>query len=104
VERAKSTSPPATFPGGAQPALPAAYEGDGLDLYRVLRAVNLRLIVLCADSRRDACGSSPEPLVRVEDGSVLTRPLAARDSWSNRRGDGRLRAELLADEKERASM
>jgi anthranilate synthase component 1 len=48
-------------------------------------------------------GSSPETLVRVEGDSVLTRPLAGtRPRGADMAEDGRLRAELLADEKERA--
>jgi anthranilate synthase component 1 len=48
-------------------------------------------------------GSSPEPLVRVEDGTVLTRPLAGtRARGVDAAEDSRLRADLLADEKERA--
>ncbi|MEL7668840.1 MAG: anthranilate synthase component I family protein, partial [Actinomycetota bacterium] len=48
-------------------------------------------------------GSSPEPLVRVEDDQVLTRPLAGtRPRGADVAEDGRLRADLLADEKERA--
>jgi anthranilate synthase component 1 len=82
----------------------APYEGDGLDLYRVLRTVNPSPYMFYVRTRDvTLVGSSPEPLVRVEDDQVLTRPLAG----TRRRGmdaveDGRLRAELLADEKERA--
>jgi len=48
-------------------------------------------------------GSSPELLVRLEDGVVETRPLAGtRPRGLNEADDRRLEAELLADEKERA--
>ncbi len=82
----------------------APYEGDGLDLYRVLRAVNPSPYMFYLRTRDvTLVGSSPEPLVRVEDGQVLTRPLAGtRPRGVDLAEDGRLRAELLADEKERA--
>jgi anthranilate synthase component 1 len=82
----------------------APYEGDGLDLYRVLRAVNPSPYMFYVRTRDvTLVGSSPEPLVRVEDGMVLTRPLAGtRPRGSDSAEDGRLRADLLSDEKERA--
>jgi anthranilate synthase component I len=83
----------------------APFEGDGLDLYRVLRAVNPSPYMFYVRTRDvTLVGSSPEPLVRVEDGDkVLTRPLAGtRPRGATPAEDGRLRAELLADEKERA--
>jgi len=82
----------------------APYEGDGLDLYRVLRAVNPSPYMFYVRTRDvTLVGSSPEPLVRVEDGTVLTRPLAGtRPRGTTAAEDGRLRADLLADEKERA--
>jgi anthranilate synthase component 1 len=82
----------------------AAYDGDGLDLYRVLRAVNPSPYMFYLRTRDvTLVGSSPEPLVRVEDGQVLTRPLAGtRPRGADLAEDGRLRADLLTDEKERA--
>ncbi|MBW6468321.1 MAG: anthranilate synthase component I [Coriobacteriia bacterium] len=82
----------------------APYEGDGLDLYRVLRAVNPSPYMFYLRTRDvTLVGSSPEPLVRVEGDSVLTRPLAGtRPRGADLAEDGRLRADLLADEKERA--
>jgi len=82
----------------------APYEGDGLDLYRVLRAVNPSPYMFYLRTRDvTLVGSSPEPLVRVEGESVLTRPLAGtRPRGADLAEDGRLRADLLADEKERA--
>ncbi len=82
----------------------APYEGDGLDLYRVLRAVNPSPYMFYVRTRDvTLVGSSPEPLVRVEEGEVLTRPLAGtRPRGATAAEDGRLRADLLADEKERA--
>lgn len=82
----------------------APYAGDGLDLYRVLRAVNPSPYMFYLRAGEvTLVGSSPEPLVRVEGGEVLTRPLAGtRPRGVDAAEDGRLRAELLADEKERA--
>ena len=82
----------------------APYEGDGLDLYRVLRAVNpspYMFYVRTPDVT--LVGASPEPLVRVEEETVLTRPLAGTSPrGATPAEDGHLRADLLADEKERA--
>jgi anthranilate synthase component 1 len=82
----------------------APFEGDALDLYRVLRAVNPSPYMFYVRTRDvTLVGSSPEPLVRVEGREVLTRPLAGtRPRGTDRVEDGRLRADLLADEKERA--
>jgi anthranilate synthase component I len=82
----------------------APYAGDGLDLYRVLRAVNPSPYMFYVRTRDvTLVGSSPEPLVRVEGDTVLTRPLAGtRARGADAAEDGRLRADLLSDEKERA--
>jgi anthranilate synthase component 1 len=82
----------------------APYDGDGLDLYRVLRAVNPSPYMFYVRTASvTLVGSSPEPLVRVEGDHVLTRPLAGtRPRGVNAIEDGKLRADLLADEKERA--
>ena len=77
---------------------------DPFELYRNLRSVNPSpyLYFLQLDSTA-VIGSSPEMLVRVEQGTVQTRPIAG----TRRRGktpgeDLRLEQELLADPKERA--
>lgn len=82
----------------------APYAGDGVDLYRVLRAVNPSPYMFYLRTRDvTLVGSSPEPLVRVEGDTVLTRPLAGtRPRGATASEDGRMRADLLADEKERA--
>ncbi len=82
----------------------APYDGDGLDLYRVLRAVNPSPYMFYLRTPEvTMAGSSPETLVRVEGDQVLTRPLAGtRPRGVDIAEDGRLRADLLADEKERA--
>lgn len=82
----------------------APYESDGLDLYRVLRAVNPSpyMFYIRTDDVT-LVGSSPEPLIRVEGDRVLTRPLAGtRPRGLDAAEDDRLSSELLADEKERA--
>jgi anthranilate synthase component 1 len=82
----------------------APFAGDGVDLYRVLRAVNPSPYMFYLRTPDiTLVGSSPEPLVRVEGDEVLTRPLAGtRPRGSDIAEDGRLRADLLSDEKERA--
>jgi anthranilate synthase component 1 len=77
---------------------------DALDLYRALRMQNPSpyLFLIELDGMQ-LIGSSPEPLVRVEDGTVTTRPIAG----TRRRGldsgeDEQLAVELMEDEKERA--
>jgi anthranilate synthase component 1 len=77
---------------------------DPFDVYRVLRAVNPSpyMFYLKLDGL-DVVGSSPEVMVRVEDGTVTIRPIAG----TRRRGrspeeDAALAAELLDDPKERA--
>jgi anthranilate synthase component 1 len=74
------------------------------DIYRVLRVLNPSPFLFYL-TFGDFCliGSSPEILVRVEEGVVTIRPLAG----TRRRGrddteDGALALELLADPKERA--
>ena len=75
-----------------------------LDIYRALRVVNPSpFMFLLKSPGVTLVGSSPEIMVRVEDGVVTVRPLAG----TRRRGvtdeeDERLAAELLADPKERA--
>ena len=74
------------------------------DLYRALRSLNPSPYLFFLELDDVALvGSSPEALVRVEQGRVTVRPIAG----TRRRGrdddeDRRLADELLADEKERA--
>ena len=75
-----------------------------LDIYRALRVVNPSpFMFLLRTPAVDLVGSSPEIMVRVEDGVITVRPLAG----TRRRGhsdaeDEALAIELLADPKERA--
>ncbi len=77
---------------------------SAVDIYRALRVVNPSpFMFLLRTARVSLIGSSPEIMVRVEDGIVTIRPLAG----TRRRGatealDVALEQELLADEKERA--
>ncbi len=75
-----------------------------LDIYRALRTINPSPYMFFFDMG-DFCiiGASPEILVRVEDGDVITRPLAGtRPRGKNPEEDARLEQELRSDEKERA--
>jgi anthranilate synthase component 1 len=75
------------------------------DVYRCLRGVNPSpyMFHLALGGERYVTGTSPEALVRVEDGRVETRPLAGtRRRGADPEQDLALEIELLADEKERA--
>jgi anthranilate synthase component 1 len=77
---------------------------DPLTVYRALRALNPApyLYFLQLDDIAIA-GSSPEVLVRIEDGEITVRPIAGtRPRGSAQQEDARLSMELLADEKELA--
>jgi anthranilate synthase component 1 len=77
---------------------------DPLRLYRYLRALNPApyLFYLALDDFV-LLGSSPEVLVRVENGEVVVRPIAGtRPRGADAAGDEALAAELRADPKERA--
>ncbi len=84
--------------------LSAQYSGDPINLYRAIRTLNpspymyyINLDGYCV------VGSSPEILVRSEDGMVTVRPLAGtRPRGADDAEDELLATELLADEKERA--
>lgn len=75
-----------------------------LDIYRSLRIVNPSpFMFLLRTPHVDLVGSSPEIMVRVEDGLTTIRPLAGtRKRGSTPAEDKALADELLADPKERA--
>lgn len=75
-----------------------------LDIYRALRVVNPSpFMFLLRSPEVSLVGSSPEIMVRVEDGVTTIRPLAGtRKRGANEEEDRRLAEELLADPKERA--
>ncbi len=77
---------------------------DGLDIYRALRTVNPSPYMFFLDFEGvKIIGSSPELLVRVENGVVESRPLAGtRPRGATDTDDLTMEAQLLADEKERA--
>lgn len=84
-------------------------EADALDVYRALRASNpspymyLLRIPLPGGGAYDIVGSSPEALVKVTDGEVITHPIAgSRPRGKTPEHDGLLCEELLTDPKERA--
>ena len=77
---------------------------DPASLYRALRLLNPSpyMYHLVLDGL-ELVGSSPELLVRVADGRVTVRPIAGtRPRGVTPAEDAAMRAELLADEKERA--
>jgi len=83
----------------AQPTDAAPFE-----IYRALRTINPSPYMFFLNLT-DFCiiGASPEILVRVEDGAVMTRPLAGtRPRGKTPAEDARLEQELRSDEKERA--
>lgn len=75
-----------------------------LDIYRALRVVNPSpFMFLLRSPEVTLIGSSPEIMVRVEDGIATIRPLAGtRRRGANDEEDRKLAEELLADPKERA--
>jgi len=88
---------------------------DPFDVYRVLRQVNpspYMYFLRGADGPGGAgaspgmmtvCGSSPEPMVQLLDGRVISRPIAGtRRRGRDETADRRLAAELVEHPKERA--
>ena len=75
-----------------------------LDIYRALRVINPSpFMILLKSPSVSLVGSSPEIMVRVEDGETTIRPLAGtRKRGRNAAEDQALADELLADPKERA--
>jgi len=77
---------------------------DGFHVYRMLRSLNPSPYMYFLNFNDiQIIGSSPEMLVRCEDGLVETRPIAGtRPRGKNEQEDQRLETELLRDPKERA--
>jgi anthranilate synthase component 1 len=79
-------------------------DADAFDVYRVLRQVNPSpYMYFIRNPALTIVGSSPEPMVQLLDGRVISRPIAG----TRRRGqtdedDRRLAAELVEHPKERA--
>ncbi|MEV4427952.1 anthranilate synthase component I [Streptomyces sp. R-07] len=78
---------------------------SALDVYRVLRATNPSpyMYLFRFENGFDVVGSSPEALVKVEDGRAMLHPIAGtRHRGATPQEDHDLAEELLADPKERA--
>jgi anthranilate synthase component 1 len=85
---------------------------SALDVYRVLRATNPSPYMYLlrfpgedggAEGGFDIVGSSPEALVKVEDGHAMLHPIAGtRPRGATPQADAALAEELMADPKERA--
>lgn len=80
----------------------ADYEGSLFDTYRVLRTTNPSPYMFYFSSDDiEIAGASPETLVKLDQGTLNTFPLAGtRPRGKNAQEDARLKEELLADEKE----
>jgi anthranilate synthase component I len=80
------------------------FAADPLDLYRALRTLNPSPYMYFMDLKDfHIVGSSPEILVRLEDGQVTVRPIAGtRPRGVTEAEDLALEKDLLADPKERA--
>ena len=84
--------------------LSVPYQAPPLDLYRALRCLNPSPYMFYLDlDDFHIVGSSPEILVRLEDGEVTVRPIAGtRPRGDNEEQDIELEKDLLADPKELA--
>jgi anthranilate synthase component I len=82
--------------------LKAGFEGDAFNIYRLLRIINPSpYLYYFTLNGMNIIGSSPELLVRVENGEVETRPIAGtRKRGATPAEDDGLAQELLADTKE----
>lgn len=80
------------------------HDFDSTTLYRVLRSINPSPYMYHLElDDLEIVGSSPELLVRLQDGVVTVRPIAGtRPRGATAAEDDALAAELSADEKERA--
>ncbi len=80
------------------------YQAAPLDLYRALRSLNPSPYMFYMDlGGFHVVGSSPEILVRLEDGLITVRPIAGtRRRGASEAEDRALEQDLLADPKERA--
>lgn len=82
--------------------LDADFDGSLLDAYRVLRATNPSpYMFFFSSDDMEIAGASPETLVKLENGTLHTFPLAGtRPRGATDEEDKRLETELLHDEKE----
>ena len=81
-----------------------SFGGDPFNLYRALRQINPSPYLFYLDfGKVTLIGSSPEVLVRVEDGKAELLPIAGtRERGTSPEEDEQLARELLQDQKERA--
>lgn len=81
-----------------------AFDASPLSLYRALRSLNPSPYMFYYDmDDHHVVGASPEILVRLENNTVTSRPIAGtRPRGKTREADIALATELLADPKERA--
>jgi anthranilate synthase component 1 len=79
-------------------------DADAFDVYRVLRQVNPSpYMYFIRNPALTIVGSSPEPMVQLLDGRVISRPIAGtRRRGQTEEDDRRLAAELTEHPKERA--
>lgn len=84
--------------------LSVPYSGRPFDLYRALRTINPSPYMYFMDMGGfEIVGSSPEILVRLQDGEVTVRPIAGtRHRGATPESDQALELDLLSDEKELA--
>nr|WP_123769817.1 anthranilate synthase component I [Vulcaniibacterium tengchongense] len=84
--------------------LSVPFKARPVDVYRALRALNPSPYMYFLDAGgTQVVGSSPEILVRLQDGRITVRPIAGtRPRGATPEEDAALEAELLADPKERA--
>ena len=84
--------------------LEADFEGSLLNAYRVLRGLNPSPYMFYISSENlEVAGASPETLVKLENGTLHTFPLAGtKPRGKTKEEDEELERMLLADEKERA--
>ncbi|TXH06371.1 MAG: anthranilate synthase component I [Nevskiaceae bacterium] len=82
--------------------LSAPFVAEPLALYRAIRRLNPSPYLYCMNlADHHVVGSSPEILVRVQDGEVTVRPIAGtRKRGATPAEDGALEKDLLADPKE----
>lgn len=92
------------FQGVVSRRIDCDYPADPFAIYTALRAMNPGPYLYYLDfGGMQIAGSSPEMLVRVENGTVTTVPIAGtRPRGRTPEEDDQLGRELLADEKERA--
>jgi anthranilate synthase component 1 len=81
-----------------------ALEADPFDVYRALRLLNPSpYLYFLRFPEVTVVGASPEPMVRLRDGVVISRPIAgSRPRGENEQHDRLLEGELAEDPKERA--